>query len=78
MIKVKIFGKLTEHFHEGEFELEAGSLKDVLKGVSMRCHVEMNFKHQLIFVNKIQVKRISSVILQPGDLVTILSPAAGG
>jgi len=78
MIKVKIYGKLSQHFHQAEFVTEASSMKQLIKEVSEKCQTNINFKHQLIFVNKEHKRGYNKIQLKSGDVITILSPVSGG
>lgn len=81
MVKVRVFSTLRDITNEAEFEVDAKSIKELVKNCQRTYGKEFKnrLKHSSIVVNGRDIRHIKgSIKLGPEDEVSILPPASGG
>lgn len=82
MITVKLFGMFRIESNKGELQLNAGTVRQVLKDIEKFCPglSQQQLKQAIMFVNKQQINgsRRFFVRLKDGDELVLLSPMCGG
>lgn len=82
MITVKLFGMFRIESNKGELQLNAGTVRQVLKDIEKCCPSlsQQQLKQAIMFVNKQQISggRRFLVRLKDGDELVLLSPMCGG
>ncbi len=81
MVTVKLFGTARVKFHEKEFQVEAGTVKELMEVLADRFSVRTkDVKQFLIYVNEVNITKLKMyrTKLNEGDVIMFLSPASGG
>lgn len=81
MVKVKLYGLARIKFNVKELDIEAKSIKELLKLMSKQFNVKyQDMKNFLIFVNDINITELKmfNTSLNNNDIVMMLSPSSGG
>ncbi|MDY6966443.1 MAG: MoaD family protein [Halobacteriota archaeon] len=81
MVKVKVFSTLRSITKESEFEIEAESIKELVKKCSKLYGKEFKdqLRHSSIVLNGRDIRHIrGSIKLGSEDEVSLLPPAGGG
>lgn len=81
MVKVLLYGIARVKFNTKELNLEATSIKDLLKQMAYLINVSYNdMKDFLIYVNDVNITSLHmfNTQLNNDDVVMILSPSSGG
>lgn len=81
MVKVILYGSARVILKEKEVDLEAKTVKEVLKKLAEKFDVKYSkLKQHLIFVNEVNITKLKMyrTSLKDGDVLYFLSPASGG
>ena len=76
MIRVKLYGLLRLDSGIKEKQLDAGSVKEVLRALEACGISKKNLNGSIILINGAAASKHSK--LKDGDVVQLLSPVAGG
>ncbi len=81
MIEVKLFGTARLDLNMKETQIEADTVKDLLKGIAKQAGVpDKKMKQFLVYVNEVNIDQLQrfKTKLVDGDKIMILSPSSGG
>lgn len=81
MVEIKFFGLSRSKIGKSQIDLEADSIKKMIKALSNETGLtKRQLKQNLIFVNEVNIQHLKmwKTKLNDGDKITFFTPSSGG